>query len=409
MNTHSKIKTIPTLRTRIVAIALICASGSTLKPACGLDLGDGLPPDQTPMANISPFELFEQAWSVVQERNSDRSFNGQDWARWKQHYKGKLKTHLDACVAIDSMLASLEPRSHVRFAPVIGCGGWFPQGIGVSVRLDDQERVVVKSIYPSRGNCGLVQLRPGDVIYAVNGTPIQRYPQNLSRVIERMKGRPHSTVELTVLRDGQLRSFKQQRNFDLENVHGMLDNNIEYIKFNLLLGTSNNKVKEFDSSTSRAKGIIIDFRDTGGLETLSIAKSFCQSLEKKNYRKQIVLITNNETKGPAVAICNELQKQQSAILVGEQTNEISQGKNGTYVLEGGYFITFEMIRNSEDSALASIQAVHPDEEVKLSKADINNGKGPWWFTERELPRTERAVKDIQLKRAMQILRTSIGS
>lgn len=395
------------LRTLVIACVLIFSSAQLSKPAYSLDLRDGFFTEEEPNGDIAPDKLFEQAWSVIQENNSDRTFNGQDWTRWKQHYHGKLKTHLDACVAIDTMLASLNPRSHVILPPTPGCGGWFPQGIGISLKIDEHERVVVKSIYPSRKNSGLVKLRPGDIIEAVNGIRLQRYPQSLSRVTKQIRGRPDSIVELTVVRDGKHKTFRQARSFDLKNIHGVLDNNIEYIKFNFLFGNSEVKANELAATTTRSQGTIIDFRDTSGL--VSNVEGFCQSVIENKHSKPIVIITNNETTGSAIAICDELQNQKAAVLVGEQTREISKGVESTYVLEGGYFITFAMTRAHEGEAIMNNSLVVPDIEIKLSKADIQNGRGPWWFTERELPRSESNVKDLQLKRAMETLKTATGN
>ncbi|MBY0404249.1 MAG: hypothetical protein K2X66_10150, partial [Cyanobacteria bacterium] len=41
-------------------------------------------------------ELYEEAWRTVYQDFYDPSFNGQDWLRWQNHYKGILMDKDDA-------------------------------------------------------------------------------------------------------------------------------------------------------------------------------------------------------------------------------------------------------------------------------------------------------------------------
>ena len=59
-------------------------------------------------SQMSSQKLFEHTWHVVKNEYYDPNFNRQYWVRWKNHYKGKIKTEEDAKVAIDSMLESLD-------------------------------------------------------------------------------------------------------------------------------------------------------------------------------------------------------------------------------------------------------------------------------------------------------------
>src|SRR5574344_2119584 len=58
-------------------------------------------------SNVTPQKLFDNSWQIIKDNYLEKGLNNQDWARWKRHYNGKIKTDEDATVAINSMLASL--------------------------------------------------------------------------------------------------------------------------------------------------------------------------------------------------------------------------------------------------------------------------------------------------------------
>ena len=47
--------------------------------------------------------LYDEAWSMINQEYVDGTFNGQDWNKWRDHYKGVLKDPDDAYVAIGTM------------------------------------------------------------------------------------------------------------------------------------------------------------------------------------------------------------------------------------------------------------------------------------------------------------------
>ena len=64
-------------------------------------------PDLVNNSHVSSQKLFDNTWDTVLDNYYDPSMNHQQWKRWKEHYRGKIKTDEDAKVAIDTMLASL--------------------------------------------------------------------------------------------------------------------------------------------------------------------------------------------------------------------------------------------------------------------------------------------------------------
>ena len=56
---------------------------------------------------VAPQKLFDRTWRIISKEYYEPTLNHQNWARWKYHYQGKIKTDEDARVAIDTMIASL--------------------------------------------------------------------------------------------------------------------------------------------------------------------------------------------------------------------------------------------------------------------------------------------------------------
>ena len=57
--------------------------------------------------SVTPAELYDNVWSLINRKYYDPTNNCQDWDRWRYRYEHKLKTKEDAYVAIETMLASL--------------------------------------------------------------------------------------------------------------------------------------------------------------------------------------------------------------------------------------------------------------------------------------------------------------
>lgn len=59
---------------------------------------------------VEPEEMYRLAWESVRDNYFDRTFNNQDWNRWRDRFDGKIETESDALGAIALMLASLDNR-----------------------------------------------------------------------------------------------------------------------------------------------------------------------------------------------------------------------------------------------------------------------------------------------------------
>ncbi len=115
--------------------------------------------------------------------------------------------------AIKGMLNSLGDEGHTRFLTPEqrkqnrqGLSGTYV-GVGIQMESEDDKAVVASPIEGSPAeNAGI---QPGDVIVAVDGESVRG--MELGRIAEKVRGPEGTSVELTVLRDGEEREFTVER------------------------------------------------------------------------------------------------------------------------------------------------------------------------------------------------------
>jgi C-terminal processing protease CtpA/Prc len=62
-----------------------------------------------------PEAIYREAWTFVRDSYRDRRYNGQDWASWRDRFRGRLAGPQDAYRAIAEMLSSLgDPHTRLR-------------------------------------------------------------------------------------------------------------------------------------------------------------------------------------------------------------------------------------------------------------------------------------------------------
>lgn len=121
-------------------------------------------------------------------------------------------------------------------------------------------------------NAGML---PGDIIYMVDGVDITG--MEVDSVVAMMKGTPGTTVQVTVIRDGETNPVEltiTRAWIEIETVeYEMLDNNIGYI---LVSGFDEPTAKQFKEAIQTLKkqgmeGLVIDLRDNpGGLLSIVV-------------------------------------------------------------------------------------------------------------------------------------------
>jgi len=140
------------------------------------------------------------------------------------------------------------------------------QGIGVSIERSEDNKIMIFQVFKNSPamEAGLLA---GDKIIKVDGNEVSW--DNYEQAVAMMKtGEPGSTVDITILRDGEQKLYTVRRDIveipDLE--YKMLDKDIGYI---WLYSFDSNASKNFeeaieDLKKQGMKGLVLDLRGNGG-------------------------------------------------------------------------------------------------------------------------------------------------
>ncbi len=294
---------------------------------------------------IAPQKLFDKTWKVISREYYEPSLNNQNWYRWKDHYRNKIKTDEDARVAIDTMIASLnEP--YTRFMPKKDFEDLTTSitskiyGIGVNI-YSNAGKIEVFNVMPATP-ADFAQLKQGDIITAVNGKDISG--MNVSDVAAIVRGPENSVVELTILRNNKKLTKKiKRKEIKIKSVKSsILDNHIGYIQIlSFMSGTTPNEFLEALENTKNTDSLILDLRgNTGGLldNAVFIADMFINNgtivdiIYRNGYKKSIkaqdehlgmqkpvVVLVNGASASASEILSGALKDTRKATLIGRKT------------------------------------------------------------------------------------------
>ncbi len=294
---------------------------------------------------IAPQKLFDKTWKVINREYYEPSLNNQNWYRWKEHYRNKIKTDEDARVAIDTMIASLnEP--YTRFMPKKDFEDLTTSitskiyGIGVNI-YSNAGKIEIFNVMPATP-ADFAQLKQGDIITAVNGKDING--MNVSDVAAIVRGPENSVIELTILRNNKKLTKKiKRKEIKIKSVKSsILDNHIGYIQIlSFMSGTTPNEFLEALENTKNTDSLILDLRgNTGGLldNAVFIADMFINNgtivdiIYRNGYKKSIkaqdehlgmhkpvVVLVNGASASASEILSGALKDTHKATLVGRKT------------------------------------------------------------------------------------------
>ncbi len=294
---------------------------------------------------VPPQKFFERTWKVISKDFYEPTLNHQNWDRWKYRYEGKIKTDEDAKVAIDTMIASLD-EPYTKFMPQKDFEDLATSitskiyGIGVNI-YSNAGKIEIFNVIPSTP-ADVAQIKQGDIIVEVNGKDING--MNVSDVATLVRGPENTTVELTILRNGEKLTKKiTRKEIKIKNVKSsLLDNHIGYIQIISFMGENTpNEFMDALDSIKDADSLIIDLRgNTGGLldNAVYIANMFIQQGEivEVIYRsgnkkvinampnrdiitKPLVVLVNGASASASEILSGALKDTNKAILIGKKT------------------------------------------------------------------------------------------
>ncbi len=220
-------------------------------------------------SQVSAQKLFDHTWQIIKNEYYDSNFNDQYWLRWKNHYRGKIKTEDDAKVAIESMIASLnDPYSRYltkeEFAEQNVNITSKISGIGVNI-INDSGKIKIISVIENTP-AQFADLKINDIIIAIDGIKVSG--MSLAQVSNLVKGPVNTFVSIDILRNNELVKKKIiRKEITIKTVKSSVDKNIGYIQILSFISNSTpNEFLEALENTDKTEGLIIDIRgNTGGL------------------------------------------------------------------------------------------------------------------------------------------------
>ncbi len=344
---------------------------------------------------LSPQKLYDYTWQVVKNEYYDPNFNQQYWVRWKNRYKGKIKTEDDAKIAIETMLASLDdPYSRFltkeEYAEQNSSITSKLSGIGVNI-INDAGKIKIINVMESTP-AQFADLKVSDTILSIDGKKVSG--MSLAEVANLVKGPINTFVNIDVLRDNQIIKKRIiRKEITIKTVKSSVDKEIGYIQILSFISNSTpNEFLEALENTTDTKGLIIDLRgNTGGLlpNAVFIANLFIQKgkivsivgrngfhydvmAEDKNYNvdKPVVLLVDSASASASEIFSGAMKDYHKAKLVGTQTfgkgmvQKIIPMPNETGI---NLTIAKYLTPNGND---INKRGIKPDIEMPLNRLDI---------------------------------------
>jgi carboxyl-terminal processing protease len=332
--------------------------------------------------------------------------------------------------AIEGMLDTLGDEGHTRFLTPEertqneeGLSGTYV-GIGVQLEAEGDEVVVATPIQDSPAD--RAGIRSGDVLIAVNGESVRG--EDISEIVERVKGPEGTAVRLTVLRG------EEERKFDLERAEiqspvvswTMIgDTDVAHV---FLSSFSNESARELrgafeEARSAGARRFVLDLRNNPGGrldQAVEMAGYFLEPGSVAYVRKEAsdgreeVEVEGEPglTDAPLAVLINEGSASSSEILAGALRDNGRATAIGETTFGTGTVLSEFVLRDGSSILLGVAEwltpkgdfiretGIAPDVEVKLGE-----GAEPLAPQEvRNLSREEALARDAQLRRAFEDLR-----
>ncbi len=246
-------------------------------------------------------------------------------------------------------------------------------GIGVvcSMTATDYKKVILSVM--KDGPAEKAGIRPGDVIYKVNGEDVLE--KDLNYTVSLMRGPVDTEVTVTMLRDGEAIDFTMIRAL-IESItvgYEMLRDDIGYIAVSEFESITSKHFKQAvdDLEAQNMKGLIIDLRNNGG-GIVEAAREMLEYLIPKGvlfyiqgndgWKDNYYSNTDKDLKVPCVILMNENSASASEIFAG-----VMQEKGYAKIMgvqSFGKGIVQSIISLSDGSGLALTTAYHYTENGK---------------------------------------------
>ncbi len=222
--------------------------------------------------------LGQTVWAERQQANAELPLEklqavAEVYARIRSHYVDEVDDEELLEAAVRGMLSSLDPHSSYLDSDEFkalqeGTRGEFG-GLGIEVGMEDGFIKVIAPIDDTPAS--RAGLRPGDLITRIDDEPIKG--KSLNEAVKRMRGEPGSTVELTVVREGEDRPITFELTRDVIQVQSvrsrMLEPGYGYLRISQFQERTGRDVREALSELKKEadgslRGLVLDLRNNPG-------------------------------------------------------------------------------------------------------------------------------------------------
>ena len=369
----------------------------------------------------SPTDLYDNVWRLINNKFVDQSNNQQDWAKWRHKYDNQIRTHEDAYVAINTMVASLnDPYTKFldpkEFAEETSSIKGSLKGIGIQIAVKDGKLMVIAPIEDTPAE--KAGLQADDEILEIDGVSTKGI--TVDKAADKIRGKEGTQVTLLVKRkDNPPKKYIITRaEIEIKSISQKLPTDVKlpsdfcYIRLSSFI--SRNAATEFGTilnNNKDKKGFIIDLRSNpGGLLTNAIYISdmfldggtIVSTVDRDGYKETQRASAGVYTKKPVVVLINKgsasaseifsgaMKDNHRAVIIGEQ----SFGKGLVQEInklpyESGINITIQKYLTPNGTDINK-KGITPDIEVKLTEEDVKN------------------KNDLQLKKAIEVLSKMTG-
>lgn len=309
------------------------SNGSPMQPLAEVlsDVLPGIVPASPPIGQEEEWELFLQVWEIV-SREFYRQPIDQD-IMMRGAIRGMLETLGDPHTTLLDPATSKRAREQTR-----------QKFQGIGARIDDQDGLItIHSVFPgSPAQSG--GLKPGDIVTAVDGTPIAG--ETAEQTALRIRGPAGTDVVLTIKR-GDEEPFDltlTRAEIDIPSLSSqMLQGNVGYIRLWSFGALTSDELRETlqELVDAESPGLILDLRDNpGGLlgTAIRVTSEFLgrgtvvlyeeQAQQQRPYRVRsdgvaleipLVVLVNERSASASEIVAGALAHYDRALIIGQQT------------------------------------------------------------------------------------------
>lgn len=272
-------------------------------------------------------------------------------------------------------------------------------GIGVEMALRDGYVRILRTLPDNPA--GKAGVKAGDIIYKINDEEV--YQKDSDYIASKLRGEKGSKVKLTVMRDGEEKSFDLTRE-EINNVSAYVDYDgntaiITVTRFDNDTGTIVQKIVNDEFEKHGVNKVVLDLRGNGG-GYVSAAKDLLslwidgepilvqkgrndqEDITKSNRGQaklantKTVVLVNGGTASASEIVAGALKDYNKATIIGEQT--YGKGVVQTLLnLSGGTTLKVTTANwYTPKGTSINGDGIKPDQEVERTYEDINLSRDP---------------------------------